>query len=95
MVTDLVGFSFALFLLMAIEWRLLQLITTVSELQLVNISMLGIIIGCNDKSAVEDDYTVYTLDFGGGLLDYQLETAQLIYALGTTVNASFSGSTKR
>ena len=56
------------------------------------ISMLGIIIGCDDKSAVEDDCTVYTSDFGGGLRAYQLESAELIYASGTTVNASFSGS---
>ena len=56
------------------------------------ISMLGIIIGCDDKSAVQDDCTVYTSDFGGGLRAYKLESAELIYASGTTVNASSSGS---
>lgn len=56
------------------------------------ISMLGIMIGCDDMSAVEDDCTVYTTDFGGGLRAYKLGTAELIYAVGTTVNGSSTGS---
>lgn len=56
------------------------------------ISMLGIMIGCDNRSAVEDDCTVYTTDFGGGLRAYKLETAELIYASGTTVNGSITGS---
>jgi hypothetical protein len=56
------------------------------------ISMLGIMIGCGNKSAVDDDCTVYTTDFGGGLRAYKLESAELIYTAGTTINGSSTGS---
>ena len=56
------------------------------------VSMLGVIIGCNEQSAVEDDCTMYTTDFAGGLRAYKLSTAELIYATGTTIDGSSTGS---
>lgn len=57
------------------------------------ISMLGIMIGCDDQSVVPDDCTVYTTDFAGGLRLYALATGELLDFQDTTfVDGSITGS---
>lgn len=57
------------------------------------VSMLGIVIDC-DANITNSSLgcTMYTTDFGGGLRAYDMETQELIYAVGTTINGSSTGS---
>ena len=48
------------------------------------ISMLGLKIGCGADSLLEDDCTVYTTDFAGGLRLYAFSTQELIDSQSTT-----------
>ncbi|CAB9501711.1 expressed unknown protein [Seminavis robusta] len=48
------------------------------------ISMLGLKIGCGDESILDDDCTVYTTDFAGGLRLYAFSTQELIDSQSTT-----------
>ena len=57
------------------------------------ISMLGLKIGCGDESMLEDDCTVYTTDFAGGLRLYAFSTQELVDSQSTTyVDGSSTGS---
>eukprot|EP00485_Elphidium_margaritaceum_P000730 CAMPEP_0202686902 /NCGR_PEP_ID=MMETSP1385-20130828/2653_1 /ASSEMBLY_ACC=CAM_ASM_000861 /TAXON_ID=933848 /ORGANISM="Elphidium margaritaceum" /LENGTH=386 /DNA_ID=CAMNT_0049341581 /DNA_START=77 /DNA_END=1240 /DNA_ORIENTATION=- len=44
------------------------------------VSLLGIEIGCGDDSLVDDDCTMYTSDYAGGLRSYALMSKVLLYA---------------
>ena len=52
------------------------------------VSLLGIHIGCDDESVLEDDCTVYTTDFAGGLRLYAFQNTSVPVALLSTTYAS-------